>query len=466
MHFFVACNDKIYIFAKRAEYFNMSKKILIVDDDVAFGVMLRTWFQKHGWEVSLASSLDGAFRECLSAQFDLILSDLRLPDGDGIMLLTELREKKIMTPFMIMTGYADVQTAVNAIKLGAFDYLKKPITPDVLEQKIEAALQQANEVRKELKPKSQPKASAVVKGQSQVIQRVYKHVSLVAPTKMSVLILGESGTGKEYIARMIHEQSGRKNNPFIAVDCGSLSMELAPSELFGHIKGSFTSAIADKKGVFEVAKGGTVFLDEVGNLPYEVQKQLLRALQEQKVRPVGSAQDITVDVRIIAATNEDLVGAIEKGNFRQDLYHRINEFSIEVPPLRERLEDLEEFAYHFLAQANEELGKDVKHISDEALEMMKQHQWDGNLRELRNVIRRATLFAENDEITADNLPVLTSRAPKATAVEDMALQPGDEKEQIIAALKKARGNKTVAAKLLQVDRKTLYNKMHLYEIEL
>jgi two-component system response regulator HydG len=402
----------------------------------------------------------------LSAQFDLILSDLRLPDGDGIMLLTELREKKIMTPFMIMTGYADVQTAVNAIKLGAFDYLKKPITPDVLEQKIEAALQQANEVRKELKPKSQPKASAVVKGQSQVIQRVYKHVSLVAPTKMSVLILGESGTGKEYIARMIHEQSGRKNNPFIAVDCGSLSMELAPSELFGHIKGSFTSAIADKKGVFEVAKGGTVFLDEVGNLPYEVQKQLLRALQEQKVRPVGSAQDITVDVRIIAATNEDLVGAIEKGNFRQDLYHRINEFSIEVPPLRERLEDLEEFAYHFLAQANEELGKDVKHISDEALEMMKQHQWDGNLRELRNVIRRATLFAENDEITADNLPVLTSRAPKATAVEDMALQPGDEKEQIIAALKKARGNKTVAAKLLQVDRKTLYNKMHLYEIEL
>jgi Response regulator containing CheY-like receiver, AAA-type ATPase, and DNA-binding domains len=281
-----------------------------------------------------------------------------------------------------------------------------------------------------------------------------------------VLILGESGTGKEYIARMIHEQSGRKNNPFIAVDCGSLSMELAPSELFGHIKGSFTSAIADKKGVFEVAKGGTVFLDEVGNLPYEVQKQLLRALQEQKVRPVGSAQDITVDVRIIAATNEDLVGAIEKGNFRQDLYHRINEFSIEVPPLRERLEDLEEFAYHFLAQANEELGKDVKHISDEALEMMKQHQWDGNLRELRNVIRRATLFAENDEITADNLPVLTSRAPKATAVEDMALQPGDEKEQIIAALKKARGNKTVAAKLLQVDRKTLYNKMHLYEIEL
>ena len=253
-----------------------------------------------------------------------------------------------------------------------------------------------------------------------MIQRVYKHISLVAPTKMSVLILGESGTGKEYIARMIHEQSNRKNKPFIAVDCGSLSMELAPSELFGHVKGSFTSAIADKKGVFEVAKGGTVFLDEVGNLPYEVQKQLLRALQEQKVRPVGSAQDINVDVRIIAATNEDLVSAIEKGAFRQDLYHRINEFSIEVPPLRERLEDLEEFAYHFLAQANKELGKDVKSISTEAIEMMKRHQWDGNLRELRNVIRRATLFAENQEITADNLPVLTSRQTKIQPEDNMA----------------------------------------------
>ena len=292
------------------------------------------------------------------------------------------------------------------------------------------------------------------------------HVALVAPTKMSVLILGESGTGKEYIARMIHEQSGRSSKPFIAVDCGSLSMELAPSELFGHKKGSFTSAIADKKGVFEEANGGTVFLDEVGNLPYEVQKQLLRALQEQKVRPVGSAQDINVDVRIIAATNEDLERAIEEGRFRQDLYHRINEFSIEVPPLRERLEDMEEFAYHFLAQANDELGKDVKHISKEALDKLKEHRWDGNLRELRNVIRRATLFAENQEIVADNLPILSSRMHKSEETEDLALQPGDEKSQIIAVLKKARGNKTVAAKLLQIDRKTLYNKMHLYGIDL
>ncbi len=444
----------------------MSRRILIVDDDVAFGVMLKTWFQKNSWETVLISSLEQALQVSASSQFDLILSDLRLPDGDGIMFLTYLREKKIMTPFIIMTGYADVQTAVNAIKLGAFDYLKKPIIPEVLQQKIELALTQDKADKKDKEDKKDKGVATMVKGNSPVIQRVYTHVSLVAPTKMSVLVLGESGTGKEYIARMIHDQSGRKDKPFIAVDCGSLSMELAPSELFGHKKGSFTSAIADKRGVFEEAKGGTVFLDEVGNLPYEVQKQLLRALQEQKVRPVGSAQDIDVDVRIVAATNEDLEKAIEEGRFRQDLYHRINEFSIEVPPLRDRVEDLEEFAYHFLKQANAELGKDVKCISNEALDIMKQYQWDGNLRELRNVIRRATLFAENNEISADNLPVLKNKTQKAPEVEDMALQPGDEKEQILAALKKARGNKTVAAKLLQIDRKTLYNKMHLYGIDL
>ena len=445
----------------------MSKKILIVDDDVAFGVMLRTWFQKNSWETVLVSNLEQALNASKTSQFDLILSDLRLPDGDGIMFLTSLREKKIMTPYIIMTGYADVQTAVNAIKLGAFDYLKKPINPELLQQKIELALKQDNkEVKQERKTSEKEMSQTLVKGKSPVIQRVYTHVALVAPTKMSVLILGESGTGKEYVARMIHEQSNRKNKPFIAVDCGSLSMELAPSELFGHLKGSFTSAIADKRGVFEEAKGGTVFLDEVGNLPYEVQKQLLRALQEQKVRPVGSAQDINVDVRIVAATNEDLESAIEEGRFRQDLYHRINEFSIEVPPLRERLDDLEEFAYHFLEQANIELGKDVKSISKEAIDVLKQHRWDGNLRELRNVIRRSALFAENQEITADNLPVLSRRPQNTPSENDMALQPGDEKTQIVAALRKARGNKTVAARLLQIDRKTLYNKMHLYDIEL
>lgn len=460
----------------------MMKRILILEDDVTFGTMLKTWFSKNSWETTWVSKVEQAKLEFQDNSFDLILSDLRLPDGDGIIFLTWLRENNIMTPLIIMTSYSDVQTAVLAMKLGASDYLQKPINPTILQQKIDMAMSQSAktaEKEPEVKPKSKQKnnANKVVKGSSSVMQRLYSHIDLVAPTKMSVLILGESGTGKEYIARMIHENSNRKSEPFVAVDCGSLSMELAPSELFGHKKGSFTSAISDKTGVFVEANGGTVFLDEVGNLSYEVQKQLLRALQEQKVRPVGSATDIKVDVRIIAATNEDLEKAIEEGRFRQDLYHRINEFSVNVPPLRERIEDLEEFCYHFVSQANEELGKDVDTISPDAIDKLKQQNWGGNLRELRNVIRRSVLFAQDNVLRQENLPefpkdiknqnIVNVVQQEVASFDNFSLNnKANEKEQIIAALKQARGNKTVAAKLLQIDRKTLYNKMHLYGIEL
>lgn len=445
----------------------MKHKILVVEDDASFGLMLMTWLKKNGYEAVLASRYEQAKIEISSNSFSLIITDLRLPDGDGILLMTWVREKmKSRVPIIVMTGYAEVQTAVSAMKLGAFDYLKKPINPSVLQEKIEAALTASGE---EIEDEFIPQRKQFVRGSSPMMQRLYKHVELVAPTRFSVLILGESGTGKEYIARMIHDCSPRKNAPFIPVDCGSLSKELAPSELFGHLKGSFTSAISDKKGVFEQAKGGTVFLDEVGNLPYEVQMQLLRALQEQKVRPVGSATDVNVDVRIVAATNENLEKAISEGRFRQDLYHRINEFALEVPPLRERLEDFDELISFFIEQANLELGKNVKGISEEALRVMRLQPWNGNLRELRNVVRRCVLFTECERIELDDLPVFTpiaKTAPQVAADEDFALQPGDEKEQIEAALRKARGNKTVAAKLLQIDRKTLYNKMHLLGIEL
>ncbi len=438
-----------------------------MEDDASFGMMIQTWLKKNGYEAVLASRYEQAKIEFSNGGFDLILTDLRLPDGDGIILMTHVREKlKSKVPFIVMTGYAEVQTAVSAMKLGAFDYLKKPINPSVLEEKIAAALASTEE---ENTGDFLPSNKQWVRGTSPTMQRLYKHVELVAPTKFSVLILGESGTGKEYIARMIHDMSQNKEGPFIPVDCGSLSKELAPSELFGHLKGSFTSAIADKKGVFEQAKGGTVFLDEVGNLPYEVQMQLLRALQEQKVRPVGSATDIHVDVRILAATNENLEQAIEEGRFRQDLFHRINEFAIEVPPLRDRLEDFDELTAFFIRQANEELGKNVKGISDDALRRMKEQRWNGNLRELRNVVRRCVLFAESENIELDDLPVFSPPNKKTlitTVEDDWALRPEHEKEQIEAALQKARGNKTVAAKLLQIDRKTLYNKMHLYGIEL
>ena len=460
----------------------MKKRILILEDDVTFGTMLKTWFTKNSWETIWVSKVELAKLEFQGDSFDLILSDLRLPDGDGIIFLTWLRENGIMTPFIIMTSYSDVQTAVSAMKLGAFDYLQKPINPTILQQKIELALTQqiqtpVKEEKNRVKKNLENSLNKVVKGSSSIMQRLYSHIDLVAPTKMSVLILGESGTGKEYIARMIHDNSNRKSSPFIAVDCGSLSMELAPSELFGHKKGSFTSAISDKEGVFVVANGGTVFLDEIGNLSYEVQKQLLRALQEQKVRPVGSATDIKVDVRIIAATNEDLEKAIEEGRFRQDLYHRINEFSLNVPPLRERREDIEEFCYHFINQANDELGKDVDTISTEVIDILKQQSWHGNLRELRNVIRRSVLFAQDNVLRKENLPdfprdnknqtVIKTEVQEVVTYENLSLNnKANEKEQIIAALKQARGNKTIAAKLLQIDRKTLYNKMHLYNIEL
>ena len=445
----------------------MKHTILIVEDDASFGLMLQTWLKKNDYDAVLATRYAQAKKEITSHTIDLILTDLRLPDGDGILLMAWVREQlKSKVPFIVMTGYAEVQTAVSAMKLGAFDYLKKPINPSVLEEKIAAALASTDE---EVEETFIPANKQWVRDESPAMQRLYKHVELVAPTKFSVLITGESGTGKEYIARMIHDKSSVKDGPFIPVDCGSLSKELAPSELFGHLKGSFTSAIADKKGVFEQAKGGTVFLDEVGNLPYEVQMQLLRALQEQKVRPVGSATDIHVDVRILAATNENLEHAIEEGRFRQDLFHRINEFAIEVPPLRDRLEDFDELTAFFIHQANEELGKNVKGISPDALQRMKEQRWNGNLRELRNVLRRCVLFAEGENIELDDLPVFSPPNKKtiiATVEDDWALRPEHEKEQIEAALQKARGNKTVAAKLLQIDRKTLYNKMHLYGIEL
>jgi two-component system response regulator HydG len=443
----------------------MGRKILIVEDDIVFGKMLETWFEKNGFAAIQVSNVKNAKKEISKQTFDLVLTDLRLPDEDGIMLLTWIKEQKAELPVIIMTSYAEISNAVSAIKLGALDYLEKPINPDILKEKIEQAWNKVSSPVK-IAVKESKETSEIVEGKSKASRKMYKHVQLVAPTRMSVLILGESGTGKEYTARLIHEYSPRKNAPFIAVDCGSLSKELAPSELFGHLKGSFTSAIGDKKGVFEQAYGGTVFLDEIGNLSYEVQVQLLRTLQEQKVRPVGSATDIKIDIRIVAATNEDLETAISHGRFREDLYHRLNEFIIEVPPLRERVEDIPVFVDYFLKEANRELDKQIKGMSDEAMNILKEHYWSGNLRELRNVIRRASLFAQTDEILPIHLPSLQMPSKIKEENISFALHFENEKENIEMALKKANGNKTLAARLLKIDRKTLYNKMHQYGIQL
>lgn len=437
----------------------MKQMILIVEDDTAFGTMLQKWFLRNGFEATLCSKVSVAKTEINSNKFNLVLTDLRLPDGDGIILLQWIREQKITIPVIVMTSYGEIQTAVAAIKLGAEDYLEKPILPSILKEKIERALSVKTVERiavKSIAPKD------MVIGKSAVARQMHDHILRVAPTRMTVLILGESGTGKEYVARMIHENSTRHDKPFIAVDCGSLSRELAPSELFGHLKGSFTSAVEDKTGVFVQAGQGTVFLDEVGNLSYDVQVQLLRTLQEQSVRPVGSTKDVKIDVRIIAATNENLETAIAEGRFREDLFHRLNEFSVFVPPLRERKEDITIFAEEFLRQANKELDKEIKGFSPEAISMLKSYHWNGNLRELRNMIRREVLFATGDIITPDNFPVLTTVPGR----DEHTLYPENEREQIETALRKARGNKTLAAQLLKIDRKTLYNKLHRYGIKL
>lgn len=444
----------------------MAHRILIVEDDPTFALMLQKWLVKNGFEPVLSTRLAQARKELQDHSFSLILSDLRLPDGEGIMLLDWMKEQQIAVPVIMLTSYAGIRSAVEAIKSGAFDFLEKPVNPSLLKQKIEQALQPDNSVSAPISSETSDSSAPAskIEGASPTAARMYRYIRMVAPTRMSVLILGESGTGKEYAARLIHDCSDRKQKPFIAVDCGSLAKELAPSELFGHLKGSFTSAITNKTGVFELAHGGTVFLDEVGNLPYEVQVQLLRALQEQKIRPVGSATDIDIDVRIVAATNEDLEKAIAEGRFRMDLYHRLNEFSIEVPSLRERPEDLELFARHFMAEANRELNKQLKGFEKGALAKLQQYQWPGNLRELRNVVRRAALFAEGEMIRTEDLPVLNN--PAATQPAATGLRPDNEREMILQTLEKTRGNKTEAAKLLQIDRKTLYNKMHLLKIDL
>ena len=314
-------------------------KILLVDDDTTFCLMLKTWLTKRGFEVENAFSCREALAKLKGTKYDVVLTDLRLPDEDGIYLLKNIKASTPEVQVILMTGYADIQTAVLAMKLGAFDYVAKPVIPDEILKKIQDTLEQTA-VPEQKKRTKKPQSVPYIKGTSLEADKLYEYIRLVAPTMMTVLITGESGSGKEYIARLIHAQSNRKEAPFIAVDCGAIPKDLAASEFFGHVKGAFTGAVNDKTGYFVAASGGTIFLDEIGNLSYDVQVQLLRALEERKVKPVGSDKEIAFDVRIISATNENLTKAVAEGNFREDLYHRLNEFSLKALSLRERKEDI------------------------------------------------------------------------------------------------------------------------------
>lgn len=438
--------------------------ILIIEDDLTFSLMLTTWLGKKGFTASTAALVADAKRKIEGNNYDLILSDLRLPDGDGIQLLKWLNEKYPSLPLIMMTSYADIQTAVQAIKLGASDYIAKPLNPDELLSKIREIIKDSSTPVQQADSPVQSAVNPYIEGQSQAARQMYEHVRLVAPTDMSVLITGASGTGKEYIARCIHEQSNRSKASFVAVDCGAIPKELAASEFFGHVKGSFTGAIENKIGAFVAAQGGTIFLDEIGNLTYEVQVQLLRALQERRVKPIGSNQEIAINVRLISATNENLRQAIEKGDFREDLYHRINEFTIRIPDLKERREDLLLFANHFLDLANSELQKNIIGFDGETIQLFQSYSWPGNLRQMKNVIKYATLLATSRYITRKELPEELTEAHSGAPCIQLK-DEAHERDLIKKALQESGNNKTRAAQLLGIDRKTLYNKLKLYQLD-
>ena len=436
--------------------------ILIVEDDITFSLMLTTWLGKKGFVVRSSSSVSDAKRRLGEEAFDLVISDLRLPDSDGIDLLKWLKSTHPSLPLIMMTSYAEIQTAVQAMKLGAADYIAKPLNPDELLGKIRELAHVEEKAPARVPVPSAP--DLYIEGQSQAARQLYEHVRLVAPTDMSVLVTGASGTGKEYIARRIHEQSNRSKAPFVAVDCGAIPKELAASEFFGHVKGSFTGAIENKTGAFVAAQGGTIFLDEIGNLTYEVQVQLLRALQERKVKPIGSNQEIAINVRLISATNENLRQAIEKGDFREDLYHRINEFTIRIPDLKGRKEDLLLFANHFLDLANSELQKDIIGFDNDTMQLFQSYSWPGNLRQMKNVIKYATLLATGRYITRKELPEeLTENLLSHANIQLKNVE--HERDLIRKALQECGNNKTRAAQLLGIDRKTLYNKLKIYQLD-
>ena len=451
----------------------MEERILVVDDDITFALMLRTWLSKRGFGVETASSVAAARTALAADGFSLVLSDMRLPDEDGIALLQWMAGAGVVAPVIVMTSYAEIQNAVRCMKLGACDYVAKPVNPDELLKKIREALDAS--VQAAPASKSVPKAAGntagqplnYIEGRSDAARQLYEHIRLVAPTNMSVLVNGASGTGKEHVAQLIHRGSKRAGKPFVAVDCGAIPRDLAASEFFGHVKGAFTGALADKTGAFEAADGGTLFLDEVGNLSYETQVQLLRALQERRIRPVGSNREIPVDIRLVAATNEDLEAAIARGSFRADLYHRINSFTLRMPCLKQMRSDIPLFADFFLDQANRELDKRIVGFDAAAAAALVACDWPGNLRQLKNAVMSATLLAAGEYVTICDLPAEVTGGPaEEPAAASLSLRdPASEEEQIRRAIAAAAGNKSQAAKLLGIDRKTLYNKLHLYGIE-
>ncbi|PSL04988.1 sigma-54-dependent transcriptional regulator [Cecembia rubra] len=440
-------------------------KILLIEDDLSYSRIIKNFIEKNGFEVRSAQKTSDGISIIRSGWPDLVITDYRLPDGNGMDVLDFALKVHTSSKVILITSYSDIRIAVKAIKMGAIDYITKPINPEELLDAVNEAL--AIEEEHELKPGLNPdRIQDYIKGSSELSKKMEEHIELIAPTDLNVLILGETGTGKEFVAKKIHKLSTRKEGPFIAVDCGAIPSELASSELFGHVKGSFTGAIDNKTGHFEMANGGTLFLDEVGNLGSETQMMLLRAIQEKTIRKIGSNSEIQINARIIAATNEPLKPGGTEGKFREDLFHRLNEFSINIPSLKERPEDLKIFIQSFIQQSNARLKKSVNNITEEASKILQHYSWPGNLRELKNVIRRAVLLATTNSLTADLLPIeiIESSSQTESITNDVTAKSLEqqEKELIEKTLIETKYNKSQTAKLLGIDRKTLYNKMQKF----
>jgi two-component system response regulator HydG len=438
------------------------KSILLLDDDITFTKILQSYLKRHGYEIEVVHTVQQALKLLKSQDFDLLLLDYRLPDGTGLDVVASLSKEGKLYPILMMTSFNDVRTAVAAMRSGVSDYILKPVHQEELLHAIEHALDNfGNDTEKNITSDSQ---SEWVEGTSEQAHQLQQMIALVAPTPISVLIQGESGTGKEHVARTIHTKGVAAAHPFVAVDCGALNKELAFSTLFGHVKGAFTGAVQDHKGVFEQAQHGTLFLDEIGNLSYEIQVALLRVIQERVVQPLGKSHTVSVDIRILTATNEDLLTKVEVGTFREDLYHRLNEFKILVPPLRERHQDLALFINHFIQEANRQLQRNVETLSDEVWEVLHSYDWPGNLRELKNVVKRMVLLTPGIEAHVSSLPMEMTQtgmvSPPKSQKEQHQLS--SEAQKIKEVLENCRYNKTSAAKELQMDRSTLYQKIKKY----
>ena len=432
-------------------------KVIVVEDNPVYNDYICNLLKKGGFDTAQAYRLSTAKKLLMKAGEEyIVLADLRLPDGSGIDLLCWMRKEGKMQPFIIMTDYAEVNTAVESMKLGSIDYIPKQLVEDKLVPLIRSILKERQAGQRRM---------PIFAREGSAFQKIMHRIRLVAATDMSVMIFGENGTGKEHIARYVHTQSKRAEKPFVTVDCGALSPTLAQSAFFGHVKGAFTGADSAHVGYFQEAEGGTLFLDEVGNLPMEMQRMLLRVIQEHRYRPIGAKEDKTADVRIVAATNDDLQKAVTEKRFREDLLYRLKEYTITVPPLRDCQEDILPLAEFFLGLANKELERNIKGFNASANNILLAYPWPGNVRELKQKIQTAVLHAEGNMITDNDLELgreQLSSFPSSFALKSEA----EEKERIIRALEQAKGKRHLAAKLLGIGRTTLYKKMKEYGIEL